>query len=95
MKDTPAGNPLDSGWYAIRANGHLASRWTTRFDGMSLTTQDDGTTVLEGPVPDQAALHGLLRALGDLGLPLISVTPARPDPPTFLPAAPGTSQQGD
>ena len=61
--------------YDIRVTGHLAARWHAVFDGMTLTRQGDGTTVLSGPVADQSALHGLLRRLGDLGLPLISVTP--------------------
>jgi len=61
-------------WYEVRVQGRLAAHWASRFDGMSLTPRADGTTVLAGPVADQAALHGLLRALGDLGLPLLSVT---------------------
>ena len=70
MRDTPAG----PSWYEIRLKGHLSARWAARFDAMTLTRRADGTTVLEGPVVDQAALHGLLRTLGDLGLPLLSVT---------------------
>lgn len=61
--------------YAIRVRGHLAPRWAPWFDGMSLAPQDDGTTVIDGPVADQPALHGLLRTISDLGLPLVSVTP--------------------
>jgi hypothetical protein len=61
--------------YEIRVTGHLAPRWAAWFEGMTLTAEDDGTTVIDGPVADQSALHGLLRKLGDLGLPLISVTP--------------------
>ncbi len=60
-------------WYEIRLQGRLESRWSAWFDGMTLTHGDDGTTVLQGPVVDQAALHGLLARLRDLGLPLISV----------------------
>lgn len=70
--------------YEIRFQGHLTPRWATRFAGMTLTACADGTTVAEGPIADQAALHGVLRALGDLGLPLLSVTrPERsqPSPP--------------
>ena len=74
MSSTSAGPPRDAGWYAIRLKGHLAPRWAARFDGMTLSTQADGTTLLEGPVADQAALHGLLRTLRDLGIPLLSVT---------------------
>jgi hypothetical protein len=60
--------------YEIRVKGHLADRWAAWFDGMTLTRQADGTTVLGGPVADQSALHGLLRKVSDLGLPLVSVT---------------------
>lgn len=62
------------GSYEIRVQGRLGALWAERFDGMTLTTATDGTTLIAGPVVDQAALHGLLRALGDLGLPLLSVT---------------------
>jgi hypothetical protein len=60
--------------YEIRVKGHLGSRWTAWFDGLRLTGEDDGITVICGPVVDQAALHGLLQKLRDLGLPLVSVT---------------------
>ncbi|HKT02447.1 MAG TPA: hypothetical protein VJT31_23205 [Rugosimonospora sp.] len=59
--------------YQIRLRGHLDARWAARFDGMTLTNRGDGTTVIEGPVVDQAALYGLLRTLHDIGLPLLSV----------------------
>jgi hypothetical protein len=61
--------------YEIRVKGHLDDRWAAWFDGMTLTRQADGTTVLDGPVADQSALHGLLRRVSDLGLPLLSVIP--------------------
>ena len=61
--------------YEIRITGHLAPRWEAWFDGLTLSTEDDGTTTIRGPVADQAALHGLLQKLRDLGLPLISVQP--------------------
>ena len=64
--------------YEIRLEGHLDSRWAARFDGMTLSTDSDGSTVIEGPVIDQAALHGLLRTLYDLGLPLLSVNQVDP-----------------
>ncbi len=60
--------------YEIRVRGRLEPRWATWFDGFSLTPGPDGTTVLCGTAVDQAALHGLLQALRDLGLPLLSVT---------------------
>jgi hypothetical protein len=67
--------------YEIRLGGRLAPRWATWFDGMTLTTADDGTTALIGPVADQAALHGLLLKIRDLGLPLLSVTSLDADQP--------------
>lgn len=92
MSTTSAGQPHGSSRYEIRIKGHLSPRWATRFDPMTLTAQDDGTTVIEGPIVDQAALHGLLTKLGDLGLPLLSVTQADPAAPTdpIPPAAPST-----
>ena len=66
--------------YEVRLQGHLDARWATWFDGLSLTLENDGTTVIRGPISDQAALHGLLRKVNDLGLPLISVT--RTEAPT-------------
>ncbi|MDF2721567.1 MAG: hypothetical protein K0Q59_1242 [Paenibacillus sp.] len=60
--------------YEIRLKGLLDIRWAHSFEGMSFTHQSDGTTILSGPVIDQAALHGLLRKVRDLGLHLISVT---------------------
>jgi hypothetical protein len=69
------------GRYEIRIKGHLAARWATRFDGMTLTTTSDGATVLQGLVVDQAALHGLLHQVRDTGLPLLSVTQVDTSPP--------------
>ena len=59
--------------YEIRVKGHLAPRWTAWFDGLSLIAEDDGTTVIRGAVVDQAALHGVLQRLRDVGIPLISL----------------------
>jgi hypothetical protein len=73
--------------YEIRVEGHLASRWSVWFDGLSLTTHDDGTTTIRGPVVDQAALHGLLHRLRDVGVALISLTQLPPDA-TLAPPAP-------
>lgn len=67
--------------YAIRVQGRLDPRWTTWFDGCTLTSAGDGTTLITAAVPDQAALHGVLQALRDLGLPLLSVSPVQQDPP--------------
>lgn len=63
----------EGGSYEIRLQGHLDPRWAAWFDGLSLTHQSDGTTLIEGTVVDQAALHGLLGKVRDLGLPLIAV----------------------
>ncbi len=60
--------------FEIRVKGRLDRRWRSWFDDMELDTTDDGTTVIRGRVADQAALHGLLQKVRDLGLPLISVT---------------------
>ncbi|MDI4649158.1 hypothetical protein [Cohnella hashimotonis] len=62
--------------YEIRVKGHLDSKWGYRFEGLCFTRDSNGTTVLRGPVADQAALHGFLRNIRDLGLPLISVVGA-------------------
>jgi len=61
-------------WYEIRLRGRLDQRWASWFDAMTVSTDADGTTLIRGPVADQAALHGLLARLRDLGLPLLSVT---------------------
>ncbi|WP_345343550.1 hypothetical protein [Candidatus Villigracilis affinis] len=60
-------------FYEIRIAGHLDAHWADWFDGMSMTLEEGGTTLLSGPVPDQSALYGLLRKVRDLGLPLVSV----------------------
>ncbi len=59
--------------YELRVQGQLDQRWSDWFEGFTLATQSDGTTTLTGPVADQAALQGLLRRVGDLGVTLISV----------------------
>ena len=82
MSETP-GSHHPPGRYEIRLKGHLEPRWTAWFDGLTLTTESDGTTVIHGPVVDQAALHGLLQKVRDVGLPLLSVTridPIESDP---------------
>lgn len=75
-----SGTGGDAGWYQIRVQGHLAQRWASWFDGLTLTHDEDGTTLLEGQVADQAALHGLLTRVRDTGLPLLSVTRQEPRP---------------
>ena len=68
----------EPGLYEIRIKGHLDNRWAARFDGLTITIEDDGETLLTGKVVDQAALFGLLRKVRDLGMPLISVTRVKP-----------------
>ncbi len=75
--NTAVTNPDGSGWYEIRLQGRLDPRWSARFDGMTLT-DEDGQTLLAGRVVDQAALHGLLHQLRDIGLPLLSVSQVEP-----------------
>jgi hypothetical protein len=62
-------------FYKIRLKGHLDSEWTDWFEGLIVTLEEDGNTLLSGPVTDQAALHGLLKKIRDLGMPLLSVSP--------------------
>ena len=64
--------------YEIRIKGHLDDRWAAWFGGLTLTREDNGETLLTGPVVDQAALHGLLRKVRDLGVPLLSVSRVEP-----------------
>ena len=71
--------------YEIRVRGHLDARWANRFEGLTITLEEDGDTLLTGPVIDQAALHGLLKKVRDLGMPLVSVRPLGPDPSNTLP----------
>lgn len=61
--------------YKIRIKGHLDPQWTDWFEGLTITLEDNGETLLTGPVVDQAALHGMLKRIRDLGMPLVSVCP--------------------
>ena len=67
------GRPVESQFYQIRVKGHLDNSWSERLDGLTIAHEEDGTTLLTGPVADQPALHGLLIRIRDLGLPLLSV----------------------
>ena len=64
--------------YQIRIKGHLIPQWTAWFEGLTITLEEDGDTLLTGPVVDQAALHGLLKKVRDLGMPLLSVISVEP-----------------
>ena len=66
------------GLYEIRLKGHLGDRWADRFEGLTITQEEDGITLLTGPVIDQAALHGVLKKVRDLGMPLVSVNFVNP-----------------
>ena len=77
---TPGEDPAP-GRVQIRVRGHLEARWSSWLEGLTLTRQDDGTTVLEGPVVDQAALFGIIDRLRDMALPLISVAHLEPPYP--------------
>lgn len=78
---TPQDEPHQAERYKIRIQGHLDARWSAWFDGLTLTRENDGTTVLQGSVVDQAALHGLLQRVRDTGLPLVAVTHVATEPP--------------
>jgi hypothetical protein len=75
--------------YEITVEGHLGTRWAAWFDGLTITSEEDGTTVLRGSVVDQAALHGLLQKLRDIGIPLLSLIPVE------APMAEGSTPQDE
>ncbi|MBE0696332.1 MAG: hypothetical protein IH586_05360 [Anaerolineaceae bacterium] len=82
MSKTP-NSKIDKGQppvYQIRIKGHLGTQWTDWFEGLTITLEDNGDTLLTGPVTDQAALYGLLKKVRNLGLPLVSVNPVKPGP---------------
>jgi len=80
MSETHASteDQYEPGLYEIRIKGHLDDRWAEWFEGLTITLEDDGNTLLTGPVVDQAALHGLLKRVRDLGMPLLSVNFVKP-----------------
>jgi hypothetical protein len=81
MADGPtSGPPLpEAGQYEIRLKGHLDAHWTSWFEGLEVSQEPGGTTVISGPIADQAALHGVLQRIRDLGLPLVSLARVEPD----------------
>jgi hypothetical protein len=81
MSEIATGPHHNPGRYEIRLRGHLDSRWAAWFDGLSLTNESDGIAIIRGLVVDQAALHGLLQKVRDMGLALVSVTQVEPDQP--------------
>jgi hypothetical protein len=87
-RHTSRGDRPEAGRYEIRLAGHLDARWAAWFDELTVRHEGDGTTLISGPIADQAALHGLLQRVRDLGLPLVSVTRDETD----LPATLGTGQ---
>ena len=68
--------------FQIRIQGHLSQQWTDWFEGFTITLEEDGNTLLSGPVVDQSALHGILKKIRNLGMPLLSVNSVDPDPAT-------------
>lgn len=74
--------------YQIRINGHLGGQWADWFEGLTITLEDNGDTLLTGEVVDQAALHGILKKIRDLGMPLLSVKPVEPGPQNTSEAKP-------
>jgi hypothetical protein len=83
-KIDPKTDPSQPIAYQIRIKGHLGREWTDWFEGLTISLEDNGDTLLTGTVVDQAALHGLLKKVRDLGLPLVSVSPIEPGPSTTL-----------
>ena len=81
------GDRHEDGRYEIRLKGHLDGRWAAWFDGLSLSHESDGVTIIRGGVPDQAALHGLLQKVRDVGLPLVSVRNVTTDGSTAPPSS--------
>ena len=81
MSETPASIKADPEpeLYEIRLKGHLDDHWAGWFEGLTITLEENGSTLLSGPLADQAALHGILKKVRDLGLTLLSVNSVEPD----------------
>ncbi len=98
MSEMSTGHHDHPGRYEIRLKGHLDARWAAWFDGLTLSHDSDGTTIIHGLVADQAALYGLLQKTRDVGLPLISVNcvePGHPQMPTIETRNSAVSRKGD
>jgi len=77
-KRNPIIDPIQTIVYQIRLKGHLSHKWTEWFEGLTITLEEDGNTLITGPVVDQSALFGLLKKVRDLGMPLVSVNRVKP-----------------
>lgn len=89
---TPTPDRPDAGRYEIRLTGRLDAHWATWFDGLAISQDSDGTTVISGPIPDQAALHGVIQRVRDLGLALVSVARMDANDPDTAGADAATTQ---
>jgi hypothetical protein len=94
-RQTPAPDRSGAGPYEIRLTGHLDARWTDWFDSLAISYGSDGTTVISGQIVDQAALHGLLQRVRDLGLPLVSVRQVEGDQPDQTPPKRESARHND
>jgi hypothetical protein len=83
-KRNPKTDPGHPNVYQIRLTGHLSDQWTNWFEGLTITMEENGDTLLTGPVVDQAALFGLLKKVRDVGIPLISINRIEPGKPPKL-----------
>ena len=83
-KRNPKTDPGQPYVYLIRIKGHLSDQWTNWFEGLTITLEEDGDTLLTGPVVDQAALFGLLKKVRDVGIPLVSINRVEPGKPPKL-----------
>ena len=86
MSETHASteDQYEPGIYEIRIKGHLDDQWSDWFGGLTITLEDNGDTLITGPVIDQAAFHGLLKKVRDLGMPLVSVSPLEHGPIDYV-----------
>ncbi len=83
-KRNPKTDPGQQNVYQIRIKGHLSDQWTGWFEGLTITLEENGDTLLTGPVVDQAALFGLLKKVRDVGISLVSINRVEPGKPPKL-----------